>query len=547
MSHSKLENLKPKTMSDTFLEKSMQISDDFIQSIVFLDDKAYEATDAAKTNHDFDALKISQIFADENKICAVYKPISTDNIEKFKVIATKADVVILDWQIVFRETPQPGTEEEDAEDDPRGIYTKDIIKSILFHEDKEKEVLKLIVVYTGDYTIMSEIAQEIYNEIFKSFQAYTLNTGDHSISSQKVKIIVRSKEVQLREGPDQEKYGSKIVKYKELPSFILTEFTKLTNGLLSNFALISLSTLRKNSSKILSIFSKQMDSAFLGHKATISKQEDAEDLLIELFGDSLKDLLFYANVHDKVREELVGSWEENYIADEDYKVGSKSIKRNADMAKSILKSEIEDVKSRLKEASGIKDFSNNDTDLFIKNVTEFFLNAASRSEAGTANKKFSNLTHHKSLFSPKSTVPKLTLGTLIKSNKNELYYVCIQQKCDSVRIKRDQERKFLFIPLSESTGKFDILTPDGKQLKRVKDSYAVRTIKFICSDDSGVIKAEKKDDAYIFAQKYKNAEDEQFIWILDLKDLHSQRIIAEYSASLSRVGLDESEWHRRNL
>lgn len=77
MSHSKLENLKPKTMSDTFLEKSMQISDDFIQSIVFLDDKAYEATDTAKTNHDFDALKISQIFADENKICAVYKPIST--------------------------------------------------------------------------------------------------------------------------------------------------------------------------------------------------------------------------------------------------------------------------------------------------------------------------------------------------------------------------------------------------------------------------------------------------------------------------------------
>jgi hypothetical protein len=39
--------------------------------------------------------------------------------------------------------------------------------------------------------------------------------------------------------------------------------------------------------------------------------------------------------------------------------------------------------------------------------------------------------------------------------------------------------------------------------------------------------------------------DEKFIWILDLKEAHAQRIANLYAARLSRVGLDESEWLRR--
>ncbi|QYS85804.1 hypothetical protein JJC03_11925 [Flavobacterium oreochromis] len=180
------------------------------------------------------------------------------------------------------------------------------------------------------------------------------------------------------------------------------------------------------------------------------------------------------------------------------------------------------------------------------NNTILFLNKENHINKENIDKEFSKLTHHKSLFLPNSTIPKLTLGTVIKSSQfPDSYYICIQQKCDSVRIPKDKERKFLFIPLTVSESKFDILTPDGIKLKRIKNSFAIRTIKFVCKDDKGIIKAEQEaDGSFVFKQKY---EDEHFKWVLELKDLHSQRIIIEYTSQLSRVGLDESEWHRRYL
>src|SRR5690606_18547383 len=66
--------------------------------------------------------------------------------------------------------------------------------------------------------------------------------------------------------------------------------------------------------------------------------------------------------------------------------------------------------------------------------------------------KFSILTHHKSNLKQPSSAPRLTLGTLIKQEpsdhseaQEERYYLCIQARCDSVRV--NALRKFLFLPL----------------------------------------------------------------------------------------------------
>lgn len=532
-----------KMMSDTFFEKSKGIANDFIQSIVFLDDRAYESKDDKNPNHDFDALKITQAFAKENKICAVYNPESDSDIKNFKSIANKADVVILDWQIVFPLNVEEGSEEEDAPDDPRGIYTKDIIQSILFEDGQTKSALKLIIVYTGDYTILESIIEEIHKDVFSSSDAYLLDKDNYYIESSEIKILVRAKKIEINNEVNKAKYESQMISYEEIPSFILDEFTKMTSGLLSNFALMSLTTLRENSSKILGLFSKEMDSAYLGHKATIPKQEDAEDLLIELFGDSVKDLLFYFNINAELREELIESWIDETIQEEDYTIGQKTFTRTIQSVKELLKSSDESIENRFTILDST--LSNNNKKELINNSTALYTNQVNRNESENKDKMFSKLTHHKSLFIPKNTEPKLSLGTLVKSNKNDIYYICIQQKCDSVRIAKDEERKFLFIPLTVSDNKFDVLTPDGTKLKKNKNSFSIRTIKFVCSDDSGVIIAVNENDKFVFKQKYTTPEDEQFEWVLDLKDLHSQRIIIDYTSQLSRVGLDESEWLRR--
>lgn len=43
-----------------------------------------------------------------------------------------------------------------------------------------------------------------------------------------------------------------------------------------------------------------------------------------------------------------------------------------------------------------------------------------------------------------------------------------------------------------------------------------------------------------------DTQKRSYKWILDLNDSHAQRIVNEYSANLSRVGLDESEWLRKS-
>jgi hypothetical protein len=539
-------------MTNTFFEKSKEIANDFIQSIVFLDDKAYRDSNNEDTDHDFDALKISQAFAKEKKICAVYCPESKEDISCFKLIGEKADVVVLDWQIPISTPVVAGEEEKDEPaDDPRGKYTKDIIQSIVLEEGKTKNALKLIVIYTGDYTILSNISEQVYKDIFESLNHYTHNPDDFSINSPQIKILVRAKYVNVVEA-NKELYERHMVKYEDLPKIILDEFTGMTAGLLSNFALMALTILRKNSSKILSLFSKEIDSAYLSHKSLLPSQEDAEDLLIELFGDTISDLLSYNSLNEKSGN-LVQDWINQNIKEEDIGVGNSgdTIIKTPRLLLALLNSQNKNIDERYEAAinhdgklsvNKTKDYRK----FLLKNNTRLFLNDDTKDKIKFLDKKFSILTHHKSLFMPNNVSPILTLGTIIRSTKDEnRYYVCIQQKCDSVRIKRGQERRFLFIPLEVSDNeKFDFLTPNETFLKKEKHSFSIRTIKFSCQDETGVIRATFQEGKYLFKQIYE--ESEQFEWVVDLKDLHAQRIVNEYASKLSRVGLDESEWHRRS-
>lgn len=530
-------------MSNTFFEKSREIANDFLQSIVFLDDRAYSKSDNPNQNsiNDLDAIEITKLFSKSKKICAIYDPETLEDLANFEEISKKSDVIILDWFIDISETVNNSVDlESDAEDDDiRGKHTKKIISNLISQDNKES--LKLILIYTGETDLI-----EILNQIGSLNENSIINEDAFTVYIGKFKILVRAKDNNT-DGEDTRfkhmpKSQEMILSYEKLPKFILDEFTQMTNGLLSNFALLSLTILRENSSKILGLFSNNMDSAYIGHKAIIPKQEDAEDLLIELFGDCVKDLLYYTQINDQLRNDLIEPWIENIINEEDFTFSNNIFSKNHDVLKQFLNSNDEIVKNRFNTI--LQHINPQLKNHLLENPTKIFTNNSDIESVSDRDKGFSKLTHHKSLFIPKSTVPKLTIGTVIKSSHiQNSYYICIQQKCDSVRIPKGVERKFLFIPLIVSESKFDIITPDGIKLKRIKDSFSIRTIKFVCKDDKGVIRAEQEaDGSFIFKQKY---EDEHFEWVLELKDLHSQRIIIEYTSQLSRVGLDESEWHRR--
>ena len=100
-------------MADRFIEQSKEIANNFIQNIVFIDDKAYKED---STNNAFSALDVSNAFAKTGKICAIYAPKSVSDIDSYDVILKKADVVILDWYLnIERDEEQQLDPDADAE------------------------------------------------------------------------------------------------------------------------------------------------------------------------------------------------------------------------------------------------------------------------------------------------------------------------------------------------------------------------------------------------------------------------------------------------
>lgn len=548
-------------MNPTFFEKSKEIANNYLQSIVFLDDKAFEndvsPAHTRNNQHAFDSSEISKVFAKEQKICAVYKPVIESDIEDFKQISQKADVVILDWLITLQKTENENLDlASDAEsDDPRGQYTRQIIKESI--EQPKNDGLKLIIVYTGE-DILEEIAEQIYTDIYQKNKTFSLDLSNCEVHSENIKILVRGKS----NGYDEDRYKqrphllNKILTYANLPTFVLTEFAQMTSGLLSNFALFSLSTIRNNSHKILSLFSKDLDPAYLSHKSLLPHSEDAEQILHHIFKDSIGDLLFYRNVSGILSPELINYWIDEQIKDEKLSVRNKKgiklnpeihFQRNKELLNALLFSEETDVEKKFRMVFKAI-IPNQQQEQFLSYLsnssTMLFLNSQESAKEDNFNEKFAKLTHHKSLFLPSNTPPILTLGTIIKSLGKDDYYICIQQKCDSLRIKKNKDRKFLFLPLSKISdgSKFDLIVQDGIKLKLNKKSFALKTMIFKCNSDKEVIIGNPNiDTQYIF----ENIYNEKFEWVLDIKDLHAQRIVTDYVSQLSRVGLDESEWLRR--
>lgn len=538
-------------MNTVFFEKSKEIANEYLQNIVFLDDKAFESNvvaDSMQNNsqHAFDSFEISKAFAKEKKVCAVYNPLKKADIEDFKQISQKADVVILDWFIeIQNEEPEEDPTADADEEDPRGQYTKQIINELV--NNSGNNGLKLIVIYTGE-DILEEITQNIYDYISLNPQ-FELDQKNCEVRSSNIRILVRAKcsgneeDKRFNQRPQ---LKDKILSYEDLPSFILNEFTRMTSGLLSNFALLSLSTIRNNSHKILSLFSNELDAPYMGHKAILPVQNDSEDLLLKLFGDTISDLLHYSSISHKIQNELIDIWIDSNINDEQFTVNGKNFQRTKVLLKTLIHSEKENLEERFDDVFNGSSLSKSDKKIYRESKsTELFLNNAHQDKKDKINSDFAILTHHKSLFLPINTAPKLTLGTIIRSTTNQdNYYVCIQQRCDSVRLKKDEKRKFLFLPLIKSDNdKFHIITPDGTKLRLNKKSYSIKTIKFKCNCEEGEVKGTKsKDGKFTFKEIYEQGDT--FEWVLDLKDLHSQRIVADYVASLSRIGLDESEWLR---
>ena len=518
-------------MAKTFDDITMEVVNQFLQNILFIDDNAFQANMNGKNA--FDASQISSLFANEGKLCTIFAPRSEKDLKSCTPLFAKSDVIVLDWFLNLEIEPVENEEEDDEDDEPRGKYTKNLIKEII--DDAKSDKLKLVIVYTGDSAKLYDITKEIQNIILGD-ENYQTVEEDCRIYSSNVLILVRAKS--NGQGDEQLKHNkalqSKIVNYEHLPNFILKEFAHFINGLLPNFALSVISSIRNSTSNILGVFSRNLDPAFLGHFVTIPDSCDAIVLLSKLFGSSVTDLIDVSNFNV---ESWFGAWIDKNINDCQITINNKTININTENLKKLVYSS-EDFEDKFKQSFGV-DVNVYTADLYKKNATNLFCSE----KIELSNYKWAKIVQHSNLFSSPGT-HRLTMGTIVKCNGNDAigrYLICIQQSCDSVRIRSDEERAFLFLPLVKGIKGDAIVISEDNHLIVDNKSYSIELYKFSPINDEAQITAQLiANDEYAFIDKHGN----QFVWVAELKEMFAQHIVSAYASQLSRVGIDNSEWIR---
>lgn len=541
----------------TFHEHSKQIVEEYLGTVAYVDDLIFsnkgepraknlgrheireigakvltlENDDSNKTERqlipNIDPIAMTNAFFKKGIHCALLE-LAEDkgNIEAIKKTLKKSDVIILDWQMHH----------------DLGKSTCELIEFIL-NEDKETTLsFRLLIVYT-DQPVFNSLIKDDLIPIFEKLKVTFEKLSETEIQSGHTKIIV------LNKPPIKIKEDDKVAG-EDLPDRIVEELTKLTEGLVSNYALSAITAIRRNSHKLLGVYNKDMDSAFLAHRAMLPIPEDAVSLLKETIIDSINSIISYSNIsqscsYQKISDLLETYNIENKIIDLSTRKGNKiditiSSKDILDwQAKGYDVFFHEIVNSQLNHQLSDDEFRLFESRKLKSKAIECF--SIKNPPIKGINEEFAILTHHKSNFKTSSYVPNLSLGVIVQKKSTGKYYMCIQQRCDSIRIPEDEVRNFLFLPLGEE-GNFSIIIKTDENIyesKRINDKNCHHlTIEKFKPNYNGFVQADVNFN-------FTSVDGVEFTWVLELKDSHAQRIANKYASQLSRVGLDESEWLRR--
>lgn len=348
---------------------------------------------------------------------------------------------------------------------------------------------------------------------------------------------------------------SKIISHEQIVPALKKEFARLHEGILPITLLRALTVIRKNTNKLLSKYDKNLDSAFVIHRALCPDPHSADNLLVNTISGALSSLFSYQNIEFLAAEDLVSPW----IDEGQYKRNKLDIKkRPIDLSNEKRKKwhqigynnffkeelinageKIENIPDNIHNYDQYK-LSQEAAECFSNNLTD-------DSEIKKRNALFAILTHHKSIFHPEGYIPYLNFGCVLMAESNEIkeYYLCIQQTCDCLRI--NTARPFIFLPLAENPKAFNFIAYNGDDnfiflAAAHKTSHDIQRFIFKPKAEERIVKSEKRDNSYIFT----DFSGKIFHWLFDLKESFALKMVNEYAQKLTRIGVDESEWIRRS-
>lgn len=551
-------------MSGDFKSMSADIVKDFLQTVVVVDDEtplasqntrpakdevvttpgspvSEERADSASEDestqintkddqpHFLDARLVIDSFAQQGLVCSILQPDKVEDgeikqgdeslVKRVLQVSRRSDLLVLDWEI----------------NNDHGDTATEIIKKIIA-EDRENRQgsLRLIAIYTGEPDL-AQISQKIARTLDIEY-----DDGEPVLSLKPAKIVVYAKE-DVSTG----KLGSfedRRVAFEDLPQRLIEDFADMTQGLVPNAAVKSLSILRDNTHKLLSRLHSDLDAPYLVHRLFLPEPSDSSDFLVDLLVSELRAVLDKHGVGEHSSGKEIRAWiEEAHVDTTTFDVDRPRPR--------------DDIISCLISTSDIN-LKNVKVSKQIQKFTDLTAQMGQHSDSKCAEKRnmeFAVLASIVDQHNHMGLAPKLTLGTIVEDITNDEdsceYLLCIQPRCDSVRLG-GEERTYPFLPyrrLQSGATEFDLILPEKSdyiRLKLLSKPFKIETEIFRPSSDApDAVRASKPDGEFIFESENSTSK-RRFRWVAELKREQAQRDILGFTSNMSRVGLDEFEWLR---
>ncbi len=493
-------------------------------------DEREAQADEDRGNHSLDAKALTDAFHGMEVICGLYKPMPDEQaVDLATKAARHADIVILDWFL--------------DKGNSNSTKAKAVIHSILKNDHDEHGRLRLIAVYTGECNV-ARLAKDVFDDLDADETlkgSFKLENGGKVLTRADARICFFNKPHAARA----EKID--IVAEDELPERLMTQFAVITEGVLATFAVNAVAAVRRSVHHIIALFRKELDGAYLAHRCRLVEPDDAREFAADLIADELKNVIAMAEgFEDFMSVEVLESWIDHVAANNGHIF--KNHRTNCDVYS------VDRVKGLLK-ASG-----KNLLQIKPKDIDGLFF--SQRSEAWRRSLEFARLSNLKlepngRCRFPDDWQPTLTLGTVLKvlrarheteemqSLYADLHYgylVCVQPRCESVRL--DTERSFPFQGAVVSEEKFNLVVKDDKSegtelLVGWKPRDAV-IIRFTPQKPGQCIRAIRSGDQF----EFEDSRGRKFLWLGDIKDLKAQRNASELAQHIQTAGVNDYEWLR---
>lgn len=456
---------------------------------------------------------ITRSFARHGMVCGVVTPQEGQgDYEDIARAVARADIVILDWWL--SRTPRANA--------------LPLLKRILGEDQPHR--LRLIAFYTGEpdhRLIREEIAGGPGDLDAPDRPASTEEDG--AIDFGACRIVVYAKPESLTVD------RSTIVSEDDLADRLIGDFADMVQGLLPSLVLTALAAVRENVHRVLERFGRDLDPAFLTHRACLPLPADSEQHIVEQIASELHGIMGDAVSQRSLPGiETVRHWLESRFEDNPV-VFDQGRKMSQTEALAMLAHGIDDRPGPLEKGKR----EGKDFDV----LSHGFSRGASSSRA--LDRRLASAMTFRQVLA--GTLRQLTMGTVVRRVDDNTMLLCGTPSCDAVRLT--DRSSFLFLPLSKAKSKtLQIVVPVGEgehQRMTVSLKPSRWSVKDFDPDpDRQCVLADRDEPGQTFV--FRDADDREYEWVGELKPEFGQSIAQAIAKRMSRVPLNKSEWLRRS-